>query len=194
MTNEEEHTPVEEAEPTAETTADAAVANATPDADDSEHQPIDIEDMQAALAAAEAKATENLEGWQRARAEFTNYKKRVERERDDLFNSAAADVLKDLLPIIDDFERAMANVPEAFAEDPWVSGTSLISKAFEKLLDKYDVEIIDPVGDVFDPNQHEAVGMDDDTDIESGHVTTTLQRGYTRANRVLRPALVRVAS
>jgi len=151
-------------------------------------------DLHAELEEVIKQSAANKEGWQRARAEFANYKKRAEREKQEGLKRGALDALTKLLPIFDDFERAMENVPEEMAENPWVSGTSLILRKYEKILDEYDVIIIDPVGELFDPRMHEAIGMDDSGDVESGHVTMTLQKGYMSGDRVLRPALVRVAS
>jgi molecular chaperone GrpE len=146
------------------------------------------------LAQLQAEAQKNLDGWQRSRAEFTNYKKRVQKELGDANRKATLDTLSKVLPAIDDFERAINNIPEDIADNPWVSGTALIMKKFEKLLEDYDVEMVDPVGKPFDPHQHEAIGMDDSDEFESGTVTVTLQKGYVSGDRVLRPALVRVAN
>jgi molecular chaperone GrpE len=98
-----------------------------------------------------------------------------------------------LLPIIDDIERAMTSVPDGLQDNPWAGGVSAIYRKFQKLLDERGVTIIDPVGQVFDPNCHEAVATEESTEVESGHVTVTLQKGYAFGDRVLRPALVRVA-
>lgn len=146
------------------------------------------------VAAAQTQAQEYLEGWQRARAEFANYKKRVEREMKDSYGSAAGSVLKDVLPVIDDFERAMSNVPEQLQGDPWVGGVGMILRKLNKVLEDYNVTVIDPTGEPFDPNRHEAIGMDDSSDMAAGHVTATVQKGYVLGDRVLRPALVRVAN
>ncbi|MEP7290914.1 MAG: nucleotide exchange factor GrpE [Chloroflexota bacterium] len=148
---------------------------------------------QAMVDAAQVKAQEYLEGWQRARAEFANYKKRVEREMKDSQSSAAGNVLRDILPAIDDFERAMSHVPENLQGDSWVGGVGMILRKFNKVLDDYDVTVIDPTGEPFDPNRHEAIGTEDSDEFEAGHVTTTMQKGYVLGDRVLRPALVRVA-
>jgi molecular chaperone GrpE len=145
------------------------------------------------LAAAKKEAQENLEGRLRVLAEFQNYKRRVERELSDSAQKAAVDLLTKLLPIVDDFERGIAGIPEEFANHAWVNGVSLIQRKFQKLLDEYEVVVIDPVGEVFDPSRHEAVGVEANTEVESGHVTATLQKGYLYKDRVLRPALVRVA-
>jgi molecular chaperone GrpE len=141
----------------------------------------------------QTQAQEYLEGWQRNRAEFANYKKRIEREMKDSYGNAAGSVIKDILPAIDDFERAMNNVPEALKDDKWVGGVGMVLRKFNKILEDYNVTTVDPVGEPFDPNRHEAIGMDDSEDVAAGHVTATMQKGYVLGDRVLRPALVRVA-
>ena len=124
-----------------------------------------------ALIEAQKEAVTNKDGWQRARAEFANYKKRVERERTELFQRASLDTLKDLLPVIDDFDRAFQSIPEELSDNPWIGGVTMIQRKFENLLEKYEIEPIDPSGELFDPNLHEAVGTDDSDEVDSGHVT-----------------------
>lgn len=144
--------------------------------------------------AQDGQAAEYLAGWQRTRAEFANYKKRVERELSESHQRGAIDAVVRVLPIIDDFERAMQNVPADLEGHAWINGISMLLRKFDKLLSDFDVQPIDPVGEVFDPSRHEALGMDDSDTIASGHVTVTLQKGYISGDRVLRPALVRVAN
>jgi molecular chaperone GrpE len=151
------------------------------------------EGLEAQLAAAQAQAKEYLDGWQRARADFANYKKRVERELQDSQQNASLDLLGRLFPILSDFERAMSNLPSDLQGYPWLEGITLIQRKFQKLLEDHGVIEIDPAGQPFDPNLHEAVGSDEDTAAQSGYVTATLQKGYRLGDRVLRPALVRVA-
>ena len=146
------------------------------------------------VVALEKKAKEYLDGWMRERADFANYKKRVETQLRDSAQNAAVEALVTLLPVIDDFERAMANVPAELAGNPWLNGVSMIQRKFQKMLDDQGVTTLDPVGDVFDPSRHEAVGMEDSDTVGSGHVTVTLQKGYVHGDRVLRPALVKVAN
>lgn len=146
------------------------------------------------LAMLQAQAKEYLEGWQRTRADFANYKKRVERDLQDTHQRASVDLLGRLFPILSDFERAMSNLPPELKDNPWMEGITLIHRKFQKLLEDNGVVEIDPAGQPFDPNFHEAVGTDDDSKAPSGHVTETLQKGYRLGDRVLRPALVRVAS
>ena len=149
--------------------------------------------IQAELEALRAETQKNLDGWQRSLAEFTNYKRRTTKELSEARERGALDALGQVLPILDDFERAIDNVPDDLQDNPWISGTSLILKKMQKVMDEYKVSVIDPVGEEFDPNLHEAIGMDDDTDYDSGVVTVTLQKGYKSGDKVLRPALVRVA-
>jgi molecular chaperone GrpE len=147
-----------------------------------------------ALIDAQKEARANKDGWQRARAEFANYKKRVERERTELFQRASLGTLKDLLPVIDDFDRAFQSIPEELHDNPWIGGITMIQRKFENMLEKYEIEPIDPSGELFDPNFHEAVGTDDTDEVESGHVSVTLQKGYKAGNQILRLAIVKVAN
>ncbi len=149
--------------------------------------------LEQALAGAQKQAKEYMESWQRERADFANYKKRAERELRESQDYARINTLTTLLPVIDDFELAMSNLPENLQGQPWIEGVSAIQRKFKKILDEHGVQIIDPVGEVFDPSRHEAIGIDSNTDVDSGHVTVTLQKGYAYGERVLRPALVRVA-
>jgi molecular chaperone GrpE len=160
----------------------------TPDAVD-ESSAVSVDQQ---VAAVQAKAQEYLDGWQRARADFVNYKKRMERELKDSREKSMLDTLAEIIPIIDDFERAMTNTPEDLSGQAWFDGITLIQRKLQKLLDDHNILVLDPVGQPFDPNRHEALGTDEDSDLPSGYVTTTLQKGYTSGERVLRPALVRV--
>ena len=149
---------------------------------------------EALLADAQAKASEYLDGWQRARAEFANYKKRADKEREETYQNATVETLRKLLPIIDDFDRAAANVPADKADNELIKGFSLIHRKLLTLLDNVGVKVIDPVGQEFDPAFHEAIGRDESSDMHSGHITVVLQKGYVYGDKVLRPALVRVAA
>ncbi len=141
----------------------------------------------------QAKADEYLAGWQRERADFANYKRRAEREMRESFINGGLDAIKKVLPLVDDFERAVENVPEHLKGEPWLNGTELLLNKLHKLLGEYSVEVLDPLGEAFDPNRHQAIAMDDSGNGTSGHVTDVLQKGYVCGDRVLRPAMVRVA-
>lgn len=153
-----------------------------------------VADLEQTLAKAKAEAAEYLEGWQRARAEFANYRKRVERERQEMQRHATYSVLSKLLPTMDDLERALGNMPEELAGHSWAQGITLIHQKLDSLLQNEGVVPINPLGEAFDPAYHEAVGTDDNNEVESGHITAVLQKGYIAGDAVLRPALVRVAS
>lgn len=175
-------------EATAEQAGEAAVA---PEAEIELPEGANLLQM---LIEAQKEAKTNEEGWQRARADFANYKKRNERERRELFQRGTLDALNALLPIIDDFDRAFESVPEAIGDDPWIGGVSMIQRKFATLLEQYEVEAIDPTGGPFDPNLQQAIGAEDSDEVESGHVISTLQKGYRAGEQVLRLALVKVAN
>ncbi len=168
---------------------DNAQDEATPDNAASPAEAIDQR-----ISELEAEIEKNRQGWQRTLAEFQNYKRRIEREQESTQRIAAFDVITRLLPIIDDFERGMANIPDNLEGEPWLNGIELIQGKFNKLLNEYDVETIDPQGEAFDPTHHQAITMDDSDEVESGHVIETLQKGYISGEHILRPALVRVAN
>jgi molecular chaperone GrpE len=149
--------------------------------------------MDVSVQVLQAKADEYLAGWQRERADFANYKRRVEREMRESFINGGLDAIKKVLPLVDDFERAVENVPQHLKGEPWLNGTELLLNKLHKLLTEYNVEVLDPLGEAFDPNRHQAIAMDDSGDGTSGHVTEVLQKGYVCGERVLRPAMVRVA-
>lgn len=178
--------PIEEpAENAPEPTGEAAEAE----------QPIDLfKDLMDQLKQAKAEAAENLDGWQRARAEFANYKRRTDAERLELSANAGADVLKRVLPIVDDFDRAAATLPDELKSQPWVNGVMLVHRKLTSLLEQSNVKpIAANPGDAFDPNLHEAITHEDAEQIASGHIIGEVQRGYKLGERVLRPAMVRVA-
>src|SRR5436190_8964397 len=150
--------------------------------------------LETQLTEAKAKAAEYLDGWQRSRADFVNYRKRSEQERADAYQTASAETLRKLLPVIDDFDRALANVPADKGDDEVIKGFNLIHRKMLMLLESSGITVINPVGEVFNPAYHEAIGQDETSDVPSGHITTVLQKGYLHGDKVLRPALVRVAA
>ena len=143
----------------------------------------------AAETAAQTQAAEYLDLLQRERANFINYRRRAEQERQEVQSYATAQLIKKLLPVVDDFERALAAAPDP-ATHPWVQGLALIERKLGALLESEGVTIIEALHHPFDPNLHEAV------DYEAGEgediVADELTRGYRLRERVLRPAMVRV--
>jgi molecular chaperone GrpE len=150
----------------------------------------EVEALQSQLEEAQAKAAENLDGWQRAQAEFINYKNRVQRDRETDYASMKADIIKKVLPVLDDMERALANRPEG---DSWANGMELIVRKFQSTLEAEGVKRIEAAGQPFDPNFHEAISSEPNDEVESGHVIEVIDNGYMLGERVIRPARVRVA-
>lgn len=173
-----------------EADADPSGADRSEDGDAPEEAP----SLEEQLELAEAKAAEYLDGWQRARAEFANAKKRLERSRVEARRNATVEVIGKILPVLDDFERALENVPETIAEDGWFEGIALIDRKLRDILQSENIERIETVGHPFDPNLHEAVLQEESDEYESGTVVKELQSGYRLDERVIRPAMVIVAA
>jgi len=146
--------------------------------------------LQTQLAEAESKVSEYRDGWARSQAEFQNYKKRIERDNQLMYASMKGDIVKKILPALDDLERALQNRP---ADDAWANGVELIARKFANILESEGVKRIEAKGAAFDPNFHEAVTHEPSDEAESGHVIDVVQNGYILGERVIRPALVRVA-
>jgi molecular chaperone GrpE len=129
----------------------------------------------------------------RKSAEFDNYRKRTDRERQSLSETLAADVLQDLLPLVDDLERALEAEAGPDGADAYRRGVELIHKQLLDLLRRRNVRPIEAVGTQFDPNIHEAVSHDAVPGHREGEVVGEFRRGYMIGDRLLRPAMVRVA-
>jgi molecular chaperone GrpE len=127
----------------------------------------------------------------RQAAEFDNYRKRVDRERKDSVQMAALDFVQELLPVIDDFERALQI--EAPGADPYRQGIEIIYRALMDMLRKRGVTPIDAVGTAFDPQVHQAVAYEEAPDRRDGEVMEQFTRGYRLGDKLVRPAMVKVA-
>jgi molecular chaperone GrpE len=146
------------------------------------------------LALAQAEAAKNLEGWQRTLAEFSNARKRLERQRADAYTNALIDIATKLLPIVDDFDRLVANAPTDIGENEWFTGLQLVQRKMLGTFDYIKLEPIDALGQPFDPNQHEAIMQEPSDEYESGTVINVFQTGYKMGERIIRPAVVVVAA
>jgi molecular chaperone GrpE len=151
---------------------------------------LDSETLMKRLEEAEARVAEHLDGWQRAQAEFMNYKSRVQRDQEMLKGQMKGDIIKKVLPVLDDLERAMQNRP---VEDAWSDGIQLIVRKLQSILESEGIQRIDAEGKPFDPAYHEAISHEASAQVASGHVIAVVQNGYMLGERVVRPALVRVA-
>jgi molecular chaperone GrpE len=129
----------------------------------------------------------------RVTAEFDNYRKRTDRERRERGEAAGLDVIRDLLPVVDDLERALAASLESAAGSPLREGVELIHRQLLELLRRRGVEPFDAIGADFDPEWHEAVAHEPAGTRRDGQITAEARRGYRIGERLLRPAMVRVA-
>ena len=154
----------------------------------------EVEALQRQLEEAEAKAAENLDGWQRARAEFANARKRLERERVEAYSRAAVDFVQKLLPVVDDFARALESAPPEVADNQWFEGLDLVNRKILYVLESMNVQPIEALGQPFDPNFHEALALKEADGVESGLVIEELQTGYRIGEKVIRPSLVNVSA
>jgi molecular chaperone GrpE len=128
-----------------------------------------------------------MDQFARARADYQNLRRRVEQDQMTARQQAARDILLQLLPVVDDFERAMASAPDAPDQQTWVSGTRMVGKKLLGVLERYGVKRYESVGAPFDPKHHEAVATDGD----GTTVVETYQDGYLLGDQVLRPAMVK---
>lgn len=154
-------------------------------------EPVDIPTLQERLKEEQQRAENFYSNWQRAAADFANFKRRTEQERLDASRFASSMFVVSLLPIVDDLERAMGSVPRELAGLTWIDGVDLIYRKLLAMLENQGIAPIEAVGQPFDPNLHEAVMR---APGEEGKVMSELQRGYTFQGRVIRPALVTVGS
>jgi molecular chaperone GrpE len=152
----------------------------------------ELERLRADLEAAERRAEEHLRGWQRTQADFINFRRRQEQEQAERVKQASAAVMRDLLPVLDDLDRAFATVPPALQELTWVEGLFLIDRKLRALLERHGLKPIEAKGKPFDPYLHEAVLREEGPADEQPIVLEELQRGYLLHDRLLRPALVKV--
>lgn len=128
--------------------------------------------------------------WVRAVADLENYRKRAQRERDDVQKFGVEKLVKDLLPVMDDLDRALAAVA---ADDPLVAGVKLVRASFEQVLGRHGVKVFSAMGQPFDPARHEALLQVPSADAAPGTVVVEHARGYTLHERLVRPAMVGVA-
>jgi molecular chaperone GrpE len=150
----------------------------------------DPKELEAAIKARD----EYLAALQRERAEFLNFKRRTAEEREATLGLAAESLIRKVLALADDFDRAIESRPESHADDPWVEGITAIDRKLRQLLESEGVTAIEASpGTPFDPRDHEAVANVPGGDLPEGHVVEELRRGYRLRDRVIRPALVAVS-
>lgn len=147
--------------------------------------------LQQALTEERTRAEANLAGWQRAQADFINYKRRAEQEREEISKFANTSLILSLLPILDDLERAFAAIPAELDKIGWVEGIKLIERKLQATLEAQGLSPIKTLGEAFNPNIHEAAMHGKGRE---GMVVAELQKGYKFHERVIRPAMVVVGN
>jgi molecular chaperone GrpE len=167
----------------------AATAGA-PDAEPGD-LPSNVDQLKSLLEEEHQKAKSYMANWQRAAADYQNYKRRVEDERQETARLSNAAFVINLLPLLDDLERALTNVDANLAGLTWVDGIRLIHRKFQALLEMSGVQEIDADGAMFDPSRHEAVSQGPG---EENKVIAVVQKGYKLGDRVIRPAMVVVGN
>lgn len=152
-----------------------------------------IKALEEELEEARAQAQENYDKYVRLYAEFENYRKRVAREKAELVKYGNEELLKEILPVVDNLEKALEHAHKG--DDPYaiVQGVELILEQLRGVLKRFGVEPIEAVGERFDPERHEAVGEKETEGAEPGEVLFEVQKGYMLNDRLLRPAKVVVA-
>ena len=154
----------------------------------------EADELRARLEEAERELAEIRTAWQRTAADFANFRRRTEQDREQTLGLANEALLAKLLAIVDDFDRAIANMPRELSQLGWAEGITAIDRKLRLLLESEGLTPIDAEGQIFDPHQHEAVVREQTTAVPEGTVTAELQKGYRIRDRVLRPAMVAVAA
>ncbi len=165
--------------------------NETPDSKAEMEVIEDVEVLKQALAEEKEKAEGYLANWQRTQADFINYKRRSEQEKEEIGKFVNATLMLSLIPILDDCERALASVPSRLANHSWVDGIRLIERKLRTSLEAQGLSQIKAQGEPFDPNLHEAVRHGKG---EEGIVIEELQKGYKLHDRVIHPTMVVVGN
>lgn len=154
-----------------------------------------LQAVQTELATAQAEAADYKDRWLRAVAESQNIRRRAERERTELILGANERLLQRILPVLDDFDLAFAHVPADLGEQDqsWLNGFALIQRKLQSVLSSEGVVAIETAGMTFDPTQHEAVTYEVAAGFTENQIIGEVRKGYLLGERVLRPAMVRVA-
>lgn len=155
--------------------------------------PADAGALKQALEEERAKSAEYLDSWRRAAADFSNYKKRAEKETGEMTKFANSVLIARLLPVLDDLDRALQTVPDNLRDLTWIDGIMLIARKMGAVLEAEGLKPIEALNKPFDPNLHEAVIHEETDQHEEGTVVAELQKGYKLNERVLRPTMVKVA-
>jgi len=161
--------------------------------DQNQQQDIDIDELKSELELAQKKSEEHLEGWKRAKADYLNFKKEIEKRQVELIQFANAALIAELLPIFDHFKLALQHVPDDQKNTDWVVGFFHIKKQFDDFLKDLGIEESKTVGEKFDPEFHEAVTHEEKEGFDTDTIFEEIKSGYTLHGKIITPAKVKVA-
>jgi len=159
--------------------------------DEKNNEVVDMENLKKQLIEKEALIEDYYNRLARAQADYENLKRRMNEERERLTNYAAENLITDILPVLDNFQRALENQKDC--SDEFVAGVEMIYKQLQDVLKKDGVEEMNPLGEDFDPNKHEAVMQVESEEYEENKIIEVLRKGYILKDKVIRPAMVKVA-
>jgi molecular chaperone GrpE len=176
----------------------SASAEATEEGDDSVDEETEVSDREPTVeeraADAESKYKEMQDRYLRLNAEFDNYKKRMMRENSDRLKYFNMELIKELLPSVDNLERAISHAGDENSDlENMIEGLQMVYKGMQEAFGKFGVSEIESIGKEFDPNCHQAVGMIESQEVPENHVAEECLKGYYLHDRIIRPAMVRVS-
>ena len=156
-------------------------------------QPAESAELQAQLEKEKTRADELHDRLQRSMADLSNYRKRSESEREEMTKFANMVLVSELLPVLDNFERALSAIPHELEQFTWLQGIALIERHLRALLEREGLQTIEAAGTPFNPSFHEAIVEEESADVAPGTVIGEMQRGYMMHGRVIRPTLAKVS-
>lgn len=184
-----EEAEIPEAEAVTEEAAEASAENEASEKDETAEQ---VDTAEEKKEPEKEPVEDNDTRYMRLAADFQNYKRRVEKEKSDIYQYANEKIALDIIEVMDNFERALAHSAEC-ADKQFAEGVNMIYKQLKTVLDKNNIIAIEDEGHEFDPNFHNAVMVEENPDYESGIVIQAMQKGYTLNGKVIRPSMVKVA-
>ena len=154
---------------------------------------LQVKELEKELATAKEEKEKYIDRLHRLQADFSNYKKRIRKEKEKLEDKVIAEVVEDLLPVIDNFELALESVQDSGEGLEITEGVEMIYNQLQKFLEKKGIKEIDSVGEEFNPDFHEAVMTEENEDYDSGEIIGEMKKGYKLEGKVIRPAMVKIA-
>lgn len=179
---------------TDEAVINEANASETAESDDKSENAQERDTQESGVEELKAEIQNLNDRYLRLNAEFQNYRKRVEKEKTDIFKYGNEKLIIEMLPIMDNFERALSSFEEDHAEDKVLNGVKMIKKSLDDFFDKHEVKKIEAINTPFDPDKHHAVMTEEVEGVEGETVVAVFQEGYLLGDKVIRPSMVKVSN